>query len=129
MVVPATVAELAMALRYHAERRVRPELARFSYPIGKITVLIAEDRKPNGNNRTRCSRAAGIAPSGLVFADHSGPEPYLTVTEAIQRLADALEMRDREGQDSERLIAADESEVLTGAQNRHSATFGGLYEA
>jgi hypothetical protein len=113
VVVRETVAELGMPLRYHAARRVRLELARFACQIRKVTVLITEAKNSDGSSRTRCFIAAEMGPSGVVFVDHSGLQAYLTVTQAIQRLAGAITQREREERHSEAVRAAKESEALS----------------
>jgi ribosomal subunit interface protein len=75
-------ADLAQALRFYVERRLRFALGRFGSRVGQVTVRIGG----NGPAENRCRISTEVLPFGRVAAEENDPDLFAAIDRATGRI-------------------------------------------
>jgi putative sigma-54 modulation protein len=84
---------LAGSLQSYVERRLRYELRRLGSHLGRVRVWLTDINGPRGGPDKHCRISVHLSPLGIVTAEGTHPDLYVSISRAAKRLGRVLHRR------------------------------------
>jgi len=84
---------LAGSLSSYVERRLRHELRRLGNGFGRVRVWLSDINGPRGGPDKHCRISLDLSPLGIITAEGTHPDLYVSISRAAKRLGRVLDRR------------------------------------